>query len=320
MTLHEITIEVTQHCPNRCIYCSSLSDATKTQYIDYDTICHIVDDAKSLGARSVSLSGGEPLLHPDIVKIADYIHDQDLNCLLYTSGIVLSVDGLPTSIPSELFEIIKGKITKMIVNVEAADETTYNHIMGTSFGGFRLMQDSISKAIKAKLTVEAHVVPMKLNLQQIPQIMALCNKLGISRVSFLRLVLQGRAYTHKSEILLTKNEEVFAKNLIATHATQYKGTIRFGIPFGECSHRVNCMTGISKLDIRYDGRVYPCEAYKDMPDGINVPDSIFEKRLSEIYENSAYLNEIRKQLEEFQQMNTCECCMNQYYREQNERR
>ena len=73
MTLHEITIEVTQRCPNRCIYCSSLSDATKTQYLDYETICRVVDDAKSLGAKSVSLSGGEPFLHSDIVKIAEYI-------------------------------------------------------------------------------------------------------------------------------------------------------------------------------------------------------------------------------------------------------
>lgn len=320
MTLHEITIEVTQRCPNKCIYCSSLSDATKTQYLDYETICRVVDDAKSLGAKSVSLSGGEPFLHSDIVKIAEYINLRGMTCLLYSSGIVLSKDGTPASVPADTLESIKGKVSKLIVNIEAADETTYNHIMGTSFGGFELMQDSVRKAIKAGITVEAHVVPMKLNIQQLPKIMALCDQLGVSRVSFLRLVVQGRAYEHKSEILLSEDDVVFAKNLVVTHAPQYQGAIRFGIPFGECTHRINCMTGTSKLDIRYDGKVYPCEAFKDMPDGINAPDSIYEKRLSEIYINSAYLNEIRRQLDDFQQVNTCECCMNQYYRKQNERR
>ena len=320
MTLHEITIEVTQRCPNRCIYCSSLSDVTKTQCLDYDIICRVVDDAKSLGAKSVSLSGGEPLLHPDIVKIAEYIHAQDINCLLYTSGIVLSEDEQPMSVPSEVFEKIKGKISKIIVNIEAADDITYDHIMGTSFGGFSLMQDSVKKAINVGIAVEAHVVPMKLNLQQLPQIMALCNELGICRVSFLRLVVQGRAYEHKSDILLSEDDVVFAKYLIATQAPQYRGSIRFGIPFGDCSHRINCLTGTSKLDIRYDGKVFPCEAYKDMPDGINTPDNIHERSLSDIYENSSFLNEIRKQLDEFQQISTCERCMNQYYREQNERR
>ena len=320
MTLHEITIEVTQRCPNRCIYCSSLSDATKTQYLDYNTICRVVDDAKALGAKSVSLSGGEPFLHPDIVKIADYVNQRGMTCLLYTSGVVLSKDGIPASVPADTLEAIKGKVSKLIVNIEAADETTYNSIMGTSFGGFRLMQESVRKAIKVEITVEAHVVPMKLNIRQLPKIMALCDQLGVSRVSFLRLVVQGRAYEHKSEIFLSEDDVVFAKYLVATHAPQYQGTIRFGIPFGECTHRVNCMTGTSKLDIRYDGKVYPCEAFKDMPDGINAPDSIYEKRLSEIYRNSAYLNEIRRQLDDFQQVNTCECCMNQYYRKQNERR
>ena len=320
MKLNEITIEVTQRCPNRCIYCSSLSDATKTQHLDYDAICRVVDDAKLLGAKSVSLSGGEPILHPDIVKIAEYIKQKGLTCLLYTSGIVFSKDGKPTSVPLEVIERIKNKVSKLIVNIQASNEKTYNCIMGTSFGGFRLMQESVKKAVNAGIAVEAHVVPMKMNLQQLPKIIALCNQLGVSGVSFLRLVVQGRAYEHKSEILLSEDDVVYAKYLIATYAPQYRGSIRFGIPFGECTHRVNCKTGTSKLDIRYDGKVYPCEAYKDMPDGINTPDSIHEKRLSEIYKDSTYLNEIRKQLEDFQQINTCECCMNQYYREQNERR
>ena len=313
--LKEITIEITQQCPNCCLYCSSMSSPAKTTLLRYDHITGAIDDAIALGAQSISISGGEPFLHPDVIRILDYISSKNIECSVYTSGIILGKDNNPTSMPDTLLQSIKGKVSKLIVNIEAADETTYNHIMGTSFGGFLLMQDSVKKAIKTGITVEAHVVPMKLNIHQLPKIMALCNKLGIARVSFLRLVVQGRAYAHKSEILLTDDDIVYAKYLITTQTQQYQGTVRFGIPFAGCSHRINCMTGSSKLDIRYDGRVYPCEAYKDMPDGVNAPDNILEKRLSAIYENSAYLNEIRQQLEEFQKVNTCESCMNQYYRD-----
>ena len=45
MSLNEITIEVTQQCPNRCIYCSSLSDMEKTESLGYATILQVVDDA-----------------------------------------------------------------------------------------------------------------------------------------------------------------------------------------------------------------------------------------------------------------------------------
>ena len=87
MSLNEITIEVTQQCPNRCIYCSSLSDMEKTERLDYATIIQVVDDAITLGAKTVSLSGGEPSLREDIAEIVDYIQCKGLKLRLYSSGI-----------------------------------------------------------------------------------------------------------------------------------------------------------------------------------------------------------------------------------------
>ena len=62
MSLNEITIELTQQCPNHCIYCSSLSNMEKNECLDYAAIIRVVDDAVILGAKTVSLSGGEPFL------------------------------------------------------------------------------------------------------------------------------------------------------------------------------------------------------------------------------------------------------------------
>lgn len=315
MNLNEITIEVTQRCPNRCIYCSSFSDTTKSKYLDFDTICRVVDDAKSLGTKSVSLSGGEPLLHPDIVNITDYIHAQGLNCLLYTSGIVLAEDGIPTSVPSEVLEKIKGTISKLIVNIESSDEETYNIIMGTNFGGFSLMQTTIRNARERGIAIEAHMVPMKVNYLQIPEVIKMCVDLGISQISFLRLVVQGRAQENLQKVLLDTDEYDTAKRLMK-EATEYSNIkIRMGVPFRNGTRRINCMTGICKLDVRYDGKVYPCEAFKNnnlMHVGIET-DNVNKKSLKEIYLSSAYLIHVRSLLETFQKEKTCETCMNQYY-------
>ena len=89
-----------------------------------------------------------------------------------------------------------------------------------------------------------------------------------------------------------------------------------GIPFSDCAKRMSCNTGIVKLNVRYDGLVYPCEAFKnDLPDGFVVsrPDSVYEKSLKKIYEHSEYLIEIRQRLNEFQFVDCDESCMNQYY-------
>lgn len=314
--LREITIELTQQCPNSCLYCSSMSSPARTTMLNYGQIVRVIDDAIALGAKAVSLSGGEPFQHHDVLRIIDHIWSKGLQCLVYTSGIVLEQDMTPKSLPDEILSSIMGKVTKLIVNVEAADELTYNTIMGTNFSGFQLMQDTIRKAIAMDITVEAHVVPMKLNVQQLPKIIGLCSQMGIRRVSFLRLVVQGRASANKEWILLSDEETTFAKYLIANSAKENKSNIRLGIPFSDCTKRINCLTGIAKLDIRYDGKVYPCEAFKN--DNLShiitsEAESICDKTLRDIYKSSEYLSQTRQLLEKFQKEDTCETCMNQYY-------
>ena len=315
MKLREITIELTQQCPNSCLYCSSLSSPSKKTFLQVEQIEKAIDDAVELGTRSISLSGGEPFLYSGFLRIINYIYKKGVECYVYTSGITIS-DGKPISIPVENLESIKGKVTKLIVNIEAADEVTYNMIMGTDFGGFQLMQTTVRDAISIGLNVEAHVVPMKLNFQQLPQIIALCAELSISRVSFLRLVVQGRALTNQRQIVLSDEETLFAKYLIKSGAKEYQSKIRLGIPFSDCLRKINCMTGTSKLDIRYDGNVYPCEAFKNdnLSNVITAQsDSICDKSLKEIYQTSEYLNHVRRLLNDFQSIDTCETCINQYY-------
>lgn len=316
MKLREITIEVTQQCPNCCLYCSSMSSPSKKTFLQVEQIEEAIDDAVELGVKSISLSGGEPFLHPNFFKIIDYISEKGICCLVYTSGIILDENDRPVCIPKEVLVRIRNKVTKLIVNIEGADEDTYNLIMGTSFGGFLMMQTTIRNAVSVGFVVEAHVVPMKLNLQQLPQIIALCAELGIKRVSFLRLVVQGRALANQQQILLSDEETLFAKDLITTGAKEYRSNIRLGIPFSDCSRKINCMTGTSKLDIRYDGKVFPCEAFKN--DNISYlftvqSDSICDKSLKEIYQTSEYLNQVRQLLNDFQSIDTCETCVNQYY-------
>lgn len=96
--LNEISIEILQRCPNRCIYCSSHSNPQAAHIISFETIKSIIDDAKALGCKTVCLSGGEPFLHPQILEVISYIAQQHLACYVYTSGIYMK-DGVYSSLP-----------------------------------------------------------------------------------------------------------------------------------------------------------------------------------------------------------------------------
>jgi radical SAM protein with 4Fe4S-binding SPASM domain len=285
-----------------------------------DIVKEVIDDAKELGAGTICISGGEPFLYPELLEVVDYIHEHGLQTYIYSSGVTY-VDGKPSSVPSEVLETLDGKIEKLIVNVEAADSKTYDEIMGTSFGGFEMMKQTIQTAVEMGIVVEAHMVPMKINYKLIPAVIKLCRELGVSRLSFLRLVNQGRTAENPGKTLLSTDEYFYVQDKLLELRDYYQHGIRLGIPFQSCSEKVNCQAGTVKMDIRYDGNVYPCEAFKDDMFVINgelVPDNVKTKRLKKIYFESQYLNEIRMLLEGFQRVNTCETCMNQYYRFINE--
>ena len=318
MRLKDITIEIIQRCPNYCIHCSSLSSLRAEKQLSLPDIKNIIDDAIELGAETISLSGGEPFIYPNLIDIVRHIHEKGVKCNIYTSGITHNGTNFEALTESQLTSL-QGLVAKLIFNIEAADDQHYELIMGTK-NGFELMQTSIMRALRYGFVIESHTVLMKSNINHLAEIIALGNSLGISKMSFLRLVMQGRALENESMTYLTDEEIQFAKDVIKQASHKYSGNIRFGIPLAECSKRFNCMAGSVKLNIRYDGNVYPCEAFKnDKPSNLSTfePDNIKYRRLKDIYNDSHFLNDIRRHLIGFQQVNTCETCMSQFYMNNN---
>lgn len=312
--LSEISIEILQRCPNRCIYCSSHSNPQATHIIPFEIIKNVIDDAKSLGCKTVCLSGGEPFLHPQILDIISYIAKQQLICYVYTSGIYMK-DEVYSSLPNEYIEAIRGMVDKVIFNVEADSSALYDQIMGTDVGGFDMMKKSINDCVSSGLVVETHVVPMQANFKHLKSIFEKCYQLGVSKVSILRLVLQGRALENLSLVKLSGEVNRVVTKLIKALNESYKGKVRIGLPYSDSNCRIYCKAASDKINVRYDGNVYPCEVFKD--DLLNAklgcePDNVWKDSFYDIYENSPYLNVVRKSIEAFKKEDGDETCYGQF--------
>lgn len=312
--LSEISIEILQRCPNRCIYCSSHSNPQATHIISFEIIKNIIDDAKSLGCKTVCLSGGEPFLHPQILDIISYIAKKQLICYVYTSGIYMK-DEVYSSLPNEYIESIRGVVDKVIFNVEADSSTLYDQIMGTDVGGFDMMKKSINDCVSSGLVVETHVVPMQVNFKHLKSIFEMCYQLGVSKVSILRLVLQGRALVNLSLVKLTGEDSREVTKLIKALKEAYKGKVRIGLPYSDSNCRIYCKAASDKINVRYDGNVYPCEVFKD--DLLNAklgcePDNVWKDSFYDIYQISPYLNVVRKSIEAFKKEDGDETCYGQF--------
>lgn len=312
--LSEISIEILQRCPNRCIYCSSHSNPQATHIISFEIIKNIIDDAKSLGCKTVCLSGGEPFLHPQILDIISYIAKQQLICYVYTSGIYMKNE-VYSSLPNEYIEAIRGMVDKVIFNVEADSSTLYDQIMGTDVGGFDMMKKSINDCVSSGLVVETHVVPMQVNFKHLKSIFEMCYQLGVSKVSILRLVLQGRALENLSLVKLSGKDNREVTKLIKALNESYKGKVRIGLPYSDSNCRIYCKAASDKINVRYDGNVYPCEVFKD--DLLNAklgcePDNVWKDSFYDLYQNSPYLNVVRKSIEVFKKEDGDETCYGQF--------
>lgn len=84
---------VTDHCLNSCSYCS----IPERGYSGPDTAkaLRIIDEASSAGILQLSLTGGEPLLRKDILRLLKRIKARGMRLTLNTSG------NLPDSLPED---------------------------------------------------------------------------------------------------------------------------------------------------------------------------------------------------------------------------
>lgn len=322
--LKEISIEIIRKCPNNCLHCSSSSDEHRTETMEYDCFKSVVCDAKELGAETICLSGGEPFLHNRIIDMVNFVSSLKLQTHIYTSGIIFDEKHQRIPLDRDLLKAIPKERADVIFNIEAAKSSTYDKIMGTT-GCFDKLKQSIKCSCDLSINTEAHFVPMKLNISETEDVISLCKEFNISVLSFLRLVPQGRASLNESEIALSNEELVrYKAELVRYKAEQDKQKkqsrfdIRIGHPLLANSFCQECNVAKGeKLNIRYDGRVFPCEVFKNNHISYDLcgthPESIYEKSLIGIYNNSAYLQQVQKLSREFSSHDGCgETCIGQY--------
>ncbi|HSE39415.1 MAG TPA: radical SAM protein [Acidobacteriota bacterium] len=77
-----------RRCNLACTYCNEFDNFSAP--VPTSELLHRIDLLSRLGSANIHLSGGEPLLHPDIIKIIKYIHDSGILSGLLTNGYLLT--------------------------------------------------------------------------------------------------------------------------------------------------------------------------------------------------------------------------------------
>ena len=82
---------LTEGCNLKCKHCwiapKYQTEKNVWPSLDFELFKDIITQGKELGLSSVKLTGGEPLIHPDIDKILDHIRKEKLRLTIETNGI-----------------------------------------------------------------------------------------------------------------------------------------------------------------------------------------------------------------------------------------
>lgn len=81
-------LELTNGCSFDCLHC--YLDKNNTNFQDYERVIWVLDELNKCGCYSILLTGGEPLIHPDFVKIYKYASEVGFKVSVYTNGYFLS--------------------------------------------------------------------------------------------------------------------------------------------------------------------------------------------------------------------------------------
>lgn len=81
--------ELTLRCNLRCLHCGQSAGAPREEELTLEEGLTLVDHLVDLGARVVTLTGGEPLLHPHWDRYAKKLVDAGVDTGILTNGLLL---------------------------------------------------------------------------------------------------------------------------------------------------------------------------------------------------------------------------------------
>lgn len=137
------------------------------------------------GAQSVCLTGGEPLLHPDLPDFLGLCQRHQCQAIIQTNATLLT-EALAR-------RLIERGVTRLKISVDGARPETYNHIRrGADFT--RVMANIRGLArLKAALgsrkpDLEFNFVAMRGNIAELPRLVRLAAGLGVSKINVFPLL------------------------------------------------------------------------------------------------------------------------------------
>ncbi|MCH2204411.1 MAG: GTP 3',8-cyclase MoaA [Lentisphaerales bacterium] len=200
--LKDLRISLTDVCNFRCTYCMppeyDYKFLNEKQRMSFEEIIRFVRIFKQLAVERVRLTGGEPLLRPDIEEIVAAIAEVDglKDIALTTNGQLLA---------KHAARLKAAGLKRVTVSLDAVDPFAFKKMSGGR-GSYRSVMEGIDEAIAQGLTPLKinSVIENNVNEEQVLPLVRLAKEKGAT-VRFIEFMDVGNKNNwHKEDVLSSK--------------------------------------------------------------------------------------------------------------------
>lgn len=281
--------ELTYRCPLQCAYCSNPLDFS--QYRDElstEEWLSVLRQGRQMGAAQLGFSGGEPLVRRDLETLVAEARKLGFYTNLLTSGVGLTEQRVET--------LAKAGLDHIQISLQAADPELSAILAGSKKAHANKL--AMARAVKAAgYPMVLNVVLHRHNIDQIDDLIALCDDLGADAVELANCQYYGWAFLNRHALLPTREQLNHAeattqrwRKELASRERQM--SLLFVVPDYYDNRPKPCMGGWGSvfMAVAPDGTALPCHSARDLP--IEFPNTR-DTPLADIWKGSDAFNRFR---------------------------
>ena len=264
LAFESVVVEVTQACHHRCLHCYNFWRSRRAPVKDPQTLSRpeILDVIRKVRRdtplRQVALSGGEPLLRPDLPEIAGDLAAEGLNVVVITNGTLLTDEILERFPADTVFEF----------TLFSVDANLHDKIAGRP-GAFKKVVRGIQRAGRHNFRLALACVINSLNAHDVLQTIELGIALKAEAAMFNRINLTRSTLPVADQLVPSVQQLTQALDAAEEAASRYGISVAVSVPIPPCVIDVSryknlhfgwCPRGGAGAyyTISYNGLVRPC--------------------------------------------------------------
>lgn len=185
-------IELTSQCNLRCLHCYNESGVS-THRIDVESFQNIIKDIENPAGVSVTLSGGEPLLHPDLWKFIEILYQKGFGQILIITNATL--------VTKEVAEKLKKYGVSVQVSLNGSCADIHDQLCGK--GNFDKTLTGLKTLKAAGINrILVRYMLAKFNSEDLIEFLTLMKNIGITHIDIAILTVLGRSKDNLEKLYL----------------------------------------------------------------------------------------------------------------------